>query len=165
FHHYYDLRSAHFIGSPFPVQLNNDLGGNEYGIEAWATQQIMPWWRVSGGATWIKRNFRVRPGGVDVGGAASLGRDPGYQLSLRSQVTLPRGVTFDAGIRAVDAIENPHIPGYVEADARIGWMVSDAIELYVTGDNLLHTKHLESNDRIRTQPIERTVSLGTRFRF
>lgn len=165
YHHYYDLRSAHFLGAPFPVQLNNDLGGNEYGIEAWATQQLMPWWRVTGGATWIKRNFRVREGGTDVGGAPSIGRDPGYQLSLRSQVTLPQGLTFDAGLRAVAAIENPHIDGYVEADARIGLMITDQIELYVTGDNLLHATHLESNDPIRTQPVERMVSLGTRLKF
>jgi iron complex outermembrane receptor protein len=165
YHHYYDLRSARFLGSPWPVQLNNDLGGSAYGIEAWGTQQLAPWWRVSGGGTLIKRNFRVRPGGVDAGGAASIGRDPGYTLSLRSQISLPQGLTFDAGIRAQDAIENPHIDGYVEADARIGWMLGKGIELYVAGDNLLHRKHLESNDIGRTQPIERTVSFGTRLRF
>ena len=44
-------------------------------------------------------------------------------------------------------------------------MVTDRVELYVTGDNLLHATHLESNDPIRTQPIERMVSLGTRLKF
>ncbi|UZK67578.1 TonB-dependent receptor plug domain-containing protein [Sphingomonas sp. M1-B02] len=165
YHHYYDLRSVRFLGAPWPAQLNNDLGGQQYGIEGWVTQQILPWWRVTGGATFVKRNFEVRDGGVDIGGATSLGRDPGYQLSLRSQITLPQGLTLDAGIRAVDAIENPDIDGYVEADARIGWMFAPGIELYVAGDNLLHATHLESNDSGRTQPIERSISVGTRLRF
>jgi len=165
FNRYEKLRAVAFIGSPFPLQLNNDLEGDEYGVEAWGTQQLTPWWRVSAGATVLKRDFGVRPGGTDIGGAASIGRDPGYNLSLRSQVTLPQGITFDAGLRAVDSLPNPHRDGYVEADARLGWRVSDAVELYVVGDNLLHASHVESNDVQRTALIERNISLGARLRF
>jgi len=165
YNHYYDLRSARFIGSPWPVQLGNDLEGNEYGVEAWIGQQVTPWWRLRGGATWLHRDFRVRPGGSDVGGAASLGHDPSYTLSLRSEVTLPGGFTFDAGLRAVDALENPHIPAYVEADARLGVTVAEGVDLYVTGDNLLHARHFESNDPSRTQSIERSIAFGTRLKF
>jgi iron complex outermembrane receptor protein len=165
FNRYDALRGVRFIGNPLPLQLDNDLEGEEYGIEAWGTQQLTPWWRASAGASALKRDFRVRPGGIDIGGAASIGRDPSYQLMLRSQMTLPHGLTFDAGLRAVDSLPNPDIDGYVEADARLGWAVREGVELYVAGDNLLHASHVESNDVQRTARIERTVSFGTRLRF
>jgi iron complex outermembrane receptor protein len=166
YNHYYDLRSIRALGGPavFPLQLANDLRGDEIGVEIWGTQQVTPWWRLSAGGFWLKRDFGVRPGGMDIG-AASIGRDPGYQFQLRSQITLPQGFTFDAGLRAVGAIENPHIDGYVEGDARIGYQFKGGIELFASGDNLFHASHLESNDTQRTQRIERTFSIGARLRF
>lgn len=165
YNHYYDLRSIRSVGAAFlPLQLANDLRGEEYGVEIWGTQQLTPWWRLSAGGFWLKRDFGIRTGGTDFG-AASIGRDPGYQLQLRSQVTLPQGFTLDAGLRAVGAIENPHINGYAEADARIGYTLKNGIELFAVGGNLLHASHLESNDTKRTQRVERSFSLGARLRF
>ena len=166
YNHYYDLRSIRLVTIPagVRVQLANDLLGDSYGIEVWGTQQVTPWWRLSAGGFVLKRDFGVRPGGMDLG-AASIGRDPGYQVQIRSQITLPQGFTFDAGLRGVDAIEDPHIDGYVEADARIGFTMRNGVELFATGDNLLHDSHLESNDTQRTQRVERSFSLGARLRF
>jgi hypothetical protein len=56
------------------------------------------------------------------------------------------------------------VNGYTEADARIGWHATDRIELFVAGDNLLHAKHVESDDVSRTQMIERTIYAGARLR-
>jgi iron complex outermembrane receptor protein len=162
---YRDLRSITLIGNPFPLQIANDLRGHTYGVEAWATQQIAPWWRLSAGASWLKKEFDVRPGAVDFSAGASLGHDPDYQVSLRSQVTLPQGVRFDLGLRAVDGLESPDIQGYAEADARVGWDVSKRVELYLAGENLLHDSHLESNDLQRAQRIPRTIYAGSRLRF
>lgn len=160
-----DLRSVTFIGNPFPLQLANDLRGHVYGVEASATQQLAPWWRVTAGAAWLHKGFRVRPGAVDVSAGASLGQDPDYQLSLRSQITLPQGVLFDLGLRAVDGFDAPPVDGYVEADARLSVRLAEQIELYLAGENLLHDRHLESNDVQRAQWIRRSVYAGTRLRF
>jgi iron complex outermembrane receptor protein len=162
---YHDLRSLAFIGNPFPLQLGNDLRGHIYGAEATATQQLAPWWRVTGGAAWMRKQFEGRPGAIDLSAGASLGQDPDYQLSLRSRMTLPEGVMLDLGLRAVDGLDSPQIDGYVEADARLGLKLTDSVELYVAGDNLLHAQHLESNDVQRGQWIARSVYAGTRLRF
>ncbi len=166
YNHYYDLRSIRLFILPvgLRVQLANDILGDSYGVEIWGTQQLTPWWRLSAGGFLLKRDFGVRPGATDLG-AASLGRDPGYQVQLRSQITLPQGFTLDAGLRAVGPIENPHIDGYAEADVRIGYQLKNGVELFAVGDNLLHDSHLESNDTQRTQRIERSFSLGARLRF
>lgn len=162
---YRDLRSATFIGDPFPLQLSNDLRGQTYGLEAAVTQQLAPWWRVTGGAAWLRKNFAVRPGAIDLTAGASLGQDPDYRFTFRSQVTLPSGLLFDLGLRAVDGLDSPQVDGYVEADARLSFRIVDAVELYVAGENLLHARHLESNDVQRAQWIERSVYAGTRLRF
>jgi iron complex outermembrane receptor protein len=165
YNRYDDLRSADFIGNPLPLQLMNDVEGRSYGVEAWATQQVMGWWRLTAGAAWLHKSFRVSRGERDLTGGASLGRDPGYHFSLRSQMSLPHGLTLDADLRAVDDLEDPHVEGYVEAGARIGWRITDQVELFVAGDNLLHAGHFESNDVQRTQRIARSVYFGTRLRF
>ena len=165
YNRYDDIRSGSAIGNPFPLQLQNNLLGHTYGLEAWAAQQVTGWWRLSAGAALLHKSFKLRPGTSDFTSASSIGRDPGYRLSLRSQMTLPHGISFDTDLRAVDAIETPHIDGYVEVGARLGWNISDKIELYVSGENLLHAQHLESNDVQLTQPIQRNISLGSRLRF
>ncbi|ATY33983.1 hypothetical protein CVN68_20170 [Sphingomonas psychrotolerans] len=165
YNRYSDLRSVTFIGNPFPLQLSNDLRGTTWGAEAAVTQQLTPWWRVTGSAARLHKDFEVRPGAIDLSAGASLGQDPDYQFALRSRMTLPQGVLFDLGLRAVDGLDSPQIQGYVEADARLSFKLSDAVELYVAGDNLLHARHLESNDIQRAQWIERSVYAGTRLRF
>jgi iron complex outermembrane receptor protein len=166
YNRYDDLRSLDFItGNVLPVQLMNDIEGRSYGVEAWATQQLTGWWRLSAGGAWLHKAFKVTDGERDISSGASLGRDPVYQLQLRSQMNLPHGIVFDADVRAVDDLEAPHIDGYVEAGARVGIAVADNVELYVAGENLLHASHFESNDVQRTQRIARSVYFGTRLRF
>lgn len=162
---YTDLRSAKFIGTPLPLQLANDLRGNVFGIEGQVTQQLLPWWRVTASAMWMRKQFRLRTGQVDLTAGASLGQDPDYQLSLRSQMRLPGGIVFDAGLRAIDGLDTPRLKGYVEGDARLALTLTDKVEIFIAGENLLHAYHYESNDVQRTQKIGRSVWAGTRLRF
>jgi len=162
---YDDIRTARLIGDPLPGQLDNALTGHTYGLEAWGSWQALPWWRLSAGASLLAKDFRLEAGGTDISGRAALGRDPDYQLMLRSSMDLADNVTLDVGLRAVDGLEAPPVDGYVEADARIGWTVADNLELFVAGNNLLHRSHAESNDAQRAQRAERNVHLGARIRF
>ncbi len=162
---YDDIRTAEFTGNPLPVRLSNSLTGDTYGLEAWGNWQALHWWRLSAGVALLGKRFRVERGRTDTTGAAALGNDPSYQVLLRSSMNLSHSVTLDVGLRAVDGLETPATPGYVEADARLGWTVSDNLELFVAGNNLLHRTHAESNDINRAQLAERSVHAGTRIRF
>lgn len=162
---YDDIRTAEFVGTPFPVRLSNNLTGHSYGVEAWGNWQALPWWRLSAGASLLSKHFHLEQGTTDTTNAAALGDDPNYQLQLRSSMNLTEAVTLDVGLRAVDGLETPDIPAYVEADARFGWRLSEHLELFVAGNNLLHRTHAESNDINRAQLAERSVHAGTRIRF
>ncbi|HET9638128.1 MAG TPA: TonB-dependent receptor [Allosphingosinicella sp.] len=162
---YDDIRTTEFTGNPLPIRLRNGLEGRTYGAEAWLTHQLSERWRVSLGAAALNKDFRLKSGALDLANRASLGADPDYQVLARSQLDLTDKLQIDLGLRGVDDLGTGGLGGYVEADARLAWRVSDPIELYVAGNNLLHESHVESNDAGRAQRIERNVHLGTRLRF
>jgi iron complex outermembrane receptor protein len=162
---YDDIRTTEAVG-PSVFQLRNNLAGQTYGVEAWLTQQLAPWWRMSLGATTVGKHFHLKHGVFDITNNRPLGTDPGHQFTARSSMELPGRLRLDVDGRAVGAISGaPGVPAYVEADARLGWQVAGPLELYVAGGNLLHRTHLESNDPNRAQRIARSVYAGTRLRF
>jgi iron complex outermembrane receptor protein len=148
-----------------PVRLANGLKGHSYGLEAWASHQAAAWWRLSAGVSTLHKAFTVKKGHVDLQNGISLGNDPDFQLLLRSQADLTRTLQFDLSLRGVDSLPRPHVRGYVEADARLGWAVDDQIELFVSGSNLLHKLRDESGDPNRGQLVARRIAAGTRLRF
>jgi iron complex outermembrane receptor protein len=164
---YDDIRTTEFQrGGGLPIQLMNGLAGRTYGIEAWLTQQLAPWWRASLGAATIGKHFHEKPGAIDLTNNRALGTDPGHQFTARSSMDLTKRLRFDVDARAVGGISgSPGVPSYVEAAARLGWQAAGALELYVAGENLLHRTHLESNDPNRAQRIARSVYAGARIRF
>jgi iron complex outermembrane receptor protein len=162
---YDDIRTTEFTGNPLPIRLQNSLEGRTYGAEAWLTHQLSTRWRASLGAAVLDKDFRLKNGAVDLANRASLGADPNYQVIARSQIDLTDRLQLDLGLRGVDDLASSGLGGYVEADARLAWRASEAIELYAAGNNLLHKSHVESNDTGRAQRIERNFYLGTRLRF
>ena len=164
---YDDIRSTEFTpGSMLPIRLRNGYGGETWGVEAWGSAQLMPWWRLSLGLATLWKDLRLEPGRVDLSGGDALGDDPEFQLLARSEFNLAENLALNVGVRWIGAIDTqPAIPAYVEADARLAWRVADRFELFVAGENLLHRTHAQSNDPGRAQLVERGVHAGTRVRF
>lgn len=166
FNLYDDIRTTEFTGNPLPIRLRNGLEGHSYGIEAWSSTQVTPWWRLNLGVATLWKNFEIEPGRVDLADFASLGQDPDYQLLARSHMNLTDRLQLNVGARWIGDLEpQPGIGSYVEADARLSYRVNEAVELYVAGQNLLHRNHLESDDAQRGQLAERSLHAGTRLRF
>lgn len=167
---YDDIRTTEFrSGGAFPVVLANGLRGQTYGVEAWSTTQLAPWLRVNLGLSTIWKDFHEKTGHFDLAARDQLGHDPNLQLFLRAELTPVERLRFNLGLRRIGALDDgatePPINGYFEADANLSYQLSDTLELYVAGNNLLHRTHLESNDAQRAQLAQRSVFLGTRVRF
>jgi iron complex outermembrane receptor protein len=170
---YDDLRS--FEPSPgfkLPILFENRMQGETYGIEAWGTFQAAPWWRLSAGAEWMRKDLRYRPGSSNLLGVQIAGDDPKYQAEIGSMMNLGRGVTLDLNLRDVGALPNPASPSYAELDGRIAWAATPRLEVSLNGENLLHDHHLEfgstaSNVQLGAMGVEtdRSVYLTTRWRF
>ena len=166
YNRYDDLRTTEFTPvTILPFKLDNGFKGRNYGIEAWLVQQLLPGWRIDLGLATLGERFRLKPGHNDIAGGVSLGANPHHQITARSDLALSDAVSVTAALRAMDELHRQHAPAYIEADARIGWKLNDAIELYAAGNNLLHKAHVETADPNRAQRIERSVYGGTRVRF
>jgi iron complex outermembrane recepter protein len=164
---YDDLRTVEAsLPSIFPLAVKNGMEGETYGIETWGNYAATSWWRLSAGLATLHKDLRLKSGSLDVFGLGFAGNDPAYQASLRSAVDLPGNMELDLDIRAVDDLPNPRVPGYVEADARIAWHATQALELWLAGANLLHGRHIEFlNPSILAEEVPRSVTAGLRWRF
>jgi iron complex outermembrane receptor protein len=145
-----------------PLMWANLLKGNVHGVEAWASFQVLDWWRLDLGFNAQHEDLSFKPGSSKLLGIAQAGDDPHHQASLRSSMTLPDDLNFDADFRYVGALPNPALPEYVELNSRLAWKISNTLSVALAGYNLLHGQHLEypGGDEIR-----RSVYLETRLRF
>jgi iron complex outermembrane receptor protein len=167
---YDDIRTTELQSDgSFPIMLMNGLEGHTYGIEAWGTAQMMPWLRLNLGLSTLWKDFHEKPGHLDLSQRDELGHDPTFQIFARTDINMTRRLRLNAGLRYIDGLDDslsePVIGSYVEADANLTYQLSDAVQLYVAGSNLLHADHLESNDQDRAQLPRRSVFVGTRLRF
>ena len=160
---YEDLKSIEPAPVSFiPLHWANTIEGNVHGVEIWGSLQATDWWQLSAGGFVQHLDLSFEPGSAKLIGTLQEGDDPHHQAMLRSSMNLGDDVNFDADFRYVGALPNPHVPEYVELNARLGWKVSDTVSLALSGYNLLHGQHLEyaGGDLIR-----RGVYLETRLRF
>ncbi|MGE0665102.1 MAG: TonB-dependent receptor plug domain-containing protein [Sphingomonadales bacterium] len=147
-----------------PLRFDNLMRGHSYGVEAWATWQATPWWRLSAGANWLHMDLGFKPGAAQLVGAEFLGNDPEYQFQFRSTFDLGSGVTFEAAFRGVGSLPDPVVPSYVEADVRLNWRVSDYLDVSIEGANLLHRRHQEFVTDSLMGLVERSFFVATRWK-
>jgi iron complex outermembrane receptor protein len=162
---YDDLRSVEFTPVTFvPLYWGNGMKGHTYGAEIWASYSVADWWRLGAGLAEEREDFRYKPGSAGLLGTAVAGDDPNHHAFIRSSMNLSEHWFLDADLRTVGELPNPHVPGYTELDARLGWSVNDKLQFSLTGLNLLHAWHQEyvfpDSDR-----IGRSVFLDARLKF
>jgi iron complex outermembrane receptor protein len=164
---YTDLRTTEFLnGQTIPIELLNGQRGRTYGIEAWGKAQVTPWWRISLGATTLHKNFHLLDDRVDLQPRNSLGVDPHWQVVGSSDMELTPRLKLTLDVRGVGELDlEPRVPGYVEASGQIAYDLTEGIELFVAGRNLLHQAHLENGDPGASQRARRSIYAGSRLRF
>ena len=153
-------------GATIPIELLNGRKGRSYGIEAWGKAQVLPWWRLSLGATTLHKSFHVVDSRIDLQPRNSLGADPHWQVLGSSDMDLTSKIRLTLDVRGVGPLDlAPEVPGYVEAGGQLAYDLNDRVELFVAGRNLLHRTHAENGDPAASQVAHRTVYAGTRLRF
>src|SRR5699024_3428656 len=120
------------------------------GIEAWASWQATAWWRLGGGVYLQHRDLAFDPGTISAKTVAQAGDDPASHGFIRSTIYFSDHWSLFVDARAMDALPNPHVPGYVELNAHLDWRIDADVTLSLSGFNLLHAWHVEypQSDRI-----------------
>jgi len=153
---YDDLRTVSITPVTFlPLNLSNNGEAETWGVEAWGSYDVSPTWRLSAGASTLTKDYDPTLTPDDISGLTSIGDDPDYQILLRSQHDLTEAVELDVRLRAVDDLSA--VDGYVEADVRLGWRLTDRLALSLTGRNLIEDRHVETGDAVRGRAFGRSV--------
>jgi iron complex outermembrane recepter protein len=147
---YRDVRSTSITPATLiPLFFANNVAGHTYGLELSATCKVADFWSLHAGYDFLRESLHVRAGQFDLNNAMNETADPRHQVSVRSSMNLASHVELDASLRWVDSLRinngpaTGEVPSYFELDTRIGWHVSDRLELAVVGQNLLHEHHPE----------------------
>ncbi|NJC40557.1 iron complex outermembrane receptor protein [Brevundimonas alba] len=161
---YDDLRTVSITPATFlPLRLTNNGEAETWGVEAWGSYDVSDGWRLSAGLSTLNKEYDAKITPDDISGLVSIGDDPEYQLLLRSQSDLTDSLELDVRLRAVDDLASTE--GYVEADARLGWRMTDRLELSLTGQNLIEERRYETGDPLRRRAFGRTVFAALRVNF
>ena len=163
---YDDIRTTEFTDGGLPIQLMNGYKGRTYGLEAWGTTQVTPWWRLSLGGATLWKDLHLKEGHSTLNVRNSLGNDPKWQIRTRSEFQIAPKLQLNLNARAIGRIEqDPEVDSYIEAGGRLAYQLTNQVELYIAGRNLLHRTHVENNDPNAGQAAERTVIAGTHLSF
>jgi len=163
---YDDLRILTVVPpGPLPLRFGNAMEGFTFGLEAWGDHRISDRWRISAGVNVLEKRLTLEPGAVQTAFEQHFGNDPEYQFQIHSFLNLTDDVELDLGLRAVDDLSRPEVPGYIAFDARIGWHVTPDLDLSIAGFNLFDDQHPENGAPATRREIPRSVFLNARWRF
>jgi iron complex outermembrane receptor protein len=163
---YDDLRTIepHSSADFLPLMWGNLMRGKTYGLETWGQWQATDWWRLSPGLRMLRKDLEFKGGSAQLLGLSESGDDPRSTALLRSSMDITRNASFDATLRYVGTMPDPHLASYCELDAALNGKVWRQLELSLSGLNLIHASHLEypapSGEYIR-----RSVILQARWTF
>ena len=72
---------------------------------------------------------------------------------------------LDFMLRHVGKLPRPAVPAYSELDINFSWSLSPAVDVAISGHNLLHRRHVEWGAAAGASQFERSVVLSTTLRF
>ena len=163
YNHYWDLRSARALSrdlTHFPAYVEqplifvNEHKVNSYGVELATVWQMLPWWRWDMHYSFLKMDFSSQEA------LEEIGRSPEHRFLLRSALSPREDVDVDLVYRyvgkavAIGVLNPSFISSYMTLDMRLAWRPEKNLELSVTGQNLLESRHQEYTNPAFVQPIE-----------
>jgi len=152
---YDDLRTVSITpATVLPLNFTNNGEATTWGVEAWGSYDVSPTWRLSAGVSTLTKDYDPSTPD-DISGLVSIGDDPDYQVLLHSQHDLTDAVGLDLHLRAVGDLAT--VDSYVEADVRLGWRLTDQLELSLVGRNLIEDRRVETGDPVRSRAFGRSV--------
>ncbi len=165
YHHDYDDLRVLTTTDSGSLQFGNAQNGSITGVETWGSFRVNPRWRLMAGLNVLRKDLELDPEASQIALYQHQGSDPEHQLFLRSSFDVSDTVEFDAIVRWVDSLTDPEVPEYTGLDLRLGWRVTETVELSLVGKNLLDPQHPETGTEAERGEIARSVYLGAKWRF
>jgi iron complex outermembrane receptor protein len=127
-----------------PILYGNKLYGETHGIEFFANWKPASHWTLSPGYAYCAAHLHVTADSLDTGTVlGTQGGQPNHQAQLRSSVSLPKNLQWNASAYFVNRLPAQAVPAYTRLDTGLIWRAGEHLSLSVVGQNLLKDRHLE----------------------
>jgi iron complex outermembrane receptor protein len=127
-----------------PSYLGNGLHGETHGIELFANWKVTSFWSMSPGYSFISMHMHPFAGSQDfTDSSGDEGGAPDHQAQLRSTVSLPWNLQWNASANFVNRLPAVSIPSYTRLDTNLLWKAGERVSVSVAGQNLLKNLHPE----------------------
>jgi iron complex outermembrane recepter protein len=133
-----------------PETFGNSIYGETHGLETFANWKITSFWTINPGYTFFSIHLHEFAGSQDGSIPGTQGGTPDHQAQLRSTVSLPHNLQWNASAYFVNRLSAPSIPSYTRFDTGLNWLVGERVSLSLVGQNLLKDLHPEFNGPIST---------------
>ncbi|MFZ0318003.1 MAG: TonB-dependent receptor, partial [Candidatus Sulfotelmatobacter sp.] len=150
FYNQYDDLFSFQLGAPFlevspapahlilPALITNGIRGSATGFEIAPDWRPVSWWRARASYSYLDMDLERKPWSNDPSSVAGdEGSTPRNQVVIQSFLSLPKRLEFDQAFRYVQELPAQMVRSYETADTRFGWHLTRALQLSVTGQNLL----------------------------
>jgi iron complex outermembrane receptor protein len=127
-----------------PETISNGLRGETHGGELFANWKVSYYWTLSPGYSYLATHLHPFAGSQDFTDAAGTeGGVPDHQAQLRSSVSLPHNLQWNASAYFVNRLPAAAIPSYTRLDTGLIWHGGERVSATVVGQNLLKNLHPE----------------------
>jgi iron complex outermembrane receptor protein len=140
------------------------MSGGTYGIEPYVEWKVRPNWRLLGSYSYLQMDIGKNKNSQDPTPDNPDGQSPRHQFFVQSSIDLPKHFEQDLSLRYVDRLSSLNIPSYYSLDFHLGWHPNTHLDLSLTGQDLLNSRHLEFiPEFINTTPTEVRRSISGRI--
>jgi len=129
-----------------PESFGNGLFGETHGIETFANVKVARFWTINPGYTFLTIHLHKFAGSQDGSISGTQGGTPDHQAQLRSNVSLPWNLQWNAAAYFVNRLRAQSIPSYTRFDTSLNWRLGESVSLSLVGQNLLKDLHPEYSD-------------------
>lgn len=160
---FYFMAPVPYLG--FPLVLDNSLNIDVSGFELAGTWRASEMTNVKFAYSLSEASDKTGGTGVD---ASEKYAGPAHQVSIRAGFDLTETLDLDIWGRWVDEIKVSDVDAYSDLDVRLGWRISDGVELSVTGKNLTDDERWETapdESGFLNTPAVRSVFVALRLSF
>jgi len=127
-----------------PQSFGNGLHGETHGLELFANWKVASFWTLSPGYSFFSMHLHPFAGSQDFADAAGTeGGSPDHKAQLRSSVSLPWNLWWNASAYFVNRLPAVSIPSYTRLDTGLLWHAGERVSMGVVGQNLLKSLHPE----------------------
>lgn len=125
-----------------PAVVQNELGGEAYGMEIAGSWKVNDDWQLSGGYSFIQLQLHSSAISNDRTEEGDEADTPHHQFTLRSLWQVSKDWQWDTTLRYVDRVNSSastrkeSVDAYITLDTRIAWQAYDFLEVALIGQNL-----------------------------